>query len=142
MSTSIQEPHPLRMTAENAARRQARLDTLPPNIFENLNKLRPFVEVGQEWFHVLLIHLVQCIYIILYYISIILCGCVNPPQVVSDGLSLVQAVVPKNQNRSFIIQGSDILVKTKSKPKHSYSNDDIKAEFYDFYVMVLFFLFR
>ncbi|KAF7669441.1 hypothetical protein LDENG_00186230 [Lucifuga dentata] len=74
----LKEPHPPRMSAENAARRQARLDTVPPNIFEQINKLRPFMEV------------------------------------VSDGLSLVQAVVPKNQNRSFIIQGSDILVTVSS----------------------------
>ncbi|XP_029927816.1 neurobeachin-like protein 2 isoform X2 [Myripristis murdjan] len=70
----LKEPHPPRMSAENAVRRQARLDTVPPNIFEHLNKLRPFVEV------------------------------------VSDGLPLVQAVVPKNQTRSFIIHGSDVLV--------------------------------
>ncbi|KAM3613566.1 uncharacterized protein V6R79_001520 [Siganus canaliculatus] len=74
----LKEPHPPRMSAENATRRQARLDTMPPNIFEHLKKLRPFVEV------------------------------------VSDGLPLVQAVVPKNQNRSFIIQGSDILVTVSS----------------------------
>lgn len=43
---SNQEPHPPRMSAENAVRRQARLDTMPPNIFEQLSKLRPFVEVG------------------------------------------------------------------------------------------------
>lgn len=69
-----QEPHPARMSANNAVRRQARLDTVPLNIFEQLTKLRPFVEV------------------------------------VSDGLPLIQAVVPKNQTRSFIIQGSDIMV--------------------------------
>nr|XP_046254941.1 neurobeachin-like protein 2 isoform X3 [Scatophagus argus] len=74
----LKEPHPPRMSAENAIRRQARLDTMPLNIFEQLTKLRPFVEV------------------------------------VSDGLPLVQAVVPKNQNRSFIIQGSDILVTVSS----------------------------
>ncbi|XP_020504158.2 neurobeachin-like protein 2 isoform X1 [Labrus bergylta] len=74
----LKEPHPPRMSANNATRRQARLDTLPPNIFEQLTKLRPFVEV------------------------------------VSDGLPLVQAVVPKSQNRSFIIQGSDILVTVSS----------------------------
>uniref|UniRef100_A0A672Z123 Neurobeachin-like protein 2 n=1 Tax=Sphaeramia orbicularis TaxID=375764 RepID=A0A672Z123_9TELE len=74
----LKEPHPPRMSAENAARRQSRLDTVPPNIFEQLSKLRSFVEV------------------------------------VSDGLPLVQAVVPKNQNRSFIIQGSDILVTVSS----------------------------
>ncbi|KAM4601359.1 neurobeachin-like protein 2 isoform 2-T2 [Polymixia lowei] len=70
----LKEAHPPRMSAENAARRQARLDTLPLNLFEQLDKLRPFVEV------------------------------------VSDGLPVVQALVPKNQNRTSIIQGSDILV--------------------------------
>uniref|UniRef100_A0A3B3CRJ3 Neurobeachin-like protein 2 n=1 Tax=Oryzias melastigma TaxID=30732 RepID=A0A3B3CRJ3_ORYME len=74
----LKEPHPSRMTAENAVRRQARLDTVPPNIFEHLSKLRPFV------------------------------------QVVSDGLPLVQAVVPKSQNRSSIIQGSNTLVSVSS----------------------------
>uniref|UniRef100_A0A671LZW7 Neurobeachin-like protein 2 n=1 Tax=Sinocyclocheilus anshuiensis TaxID=1608454 RepID=A0A671LZW7_9TELE len=54
--------------------RQARLDILPPNLFDQLTKLRSFKEV------------------------------------VSDGLPLVQAVVPRNQTRSFIIPGSDILV--------------------------------
>ncbi|XP_056141784.1 neurobeachin-like protein 2 isoform X4 [Lampris incognitus] len=70
----LKEPHPSRMSAENTARRLARLDILPPNLFEQLDKLRPFVEV------------------------------------VSDGLPLVQAVVPKIQNRSFISQGLDTLV--------------------------------
>ncbi|XP_026148843.1 neurobeachin-like protein 2 isoform X3 [Mastacembelus armatus] len=74
----LKDPHPPRMSAENAARRQARLDIVPPNIFEHLTKLRPFVEV------------------------------------VCDGLPLVQAVVPKNQNHSFIMQGSDILVTVSS----------------------------
>ncbi|XP_044215152.1 neurobeachin-like protein 2 isoform X2 [Thunnus albacares] len=74
----LKEPHPPRMSAENAARRQARLDTLPLNIFDQLSKLRPFMEV------------------------------------VSDGLPLVQAVVPKSQTHSFIIQGSDILVTVSS----------------------------
>ncbi|XP_077576977.1 neurobeachin-like protein 2 isoform X2 [Stigmatopora nigra] len=70
----LKEPHPPRMSAANASRRQSRLDTLPVNIFEHLDKLRPFVEV------------------------------------VSDGIPLVQAIVPKNQNRSFLIHGSDVLV--------------------------------
>ncbi|XP_034144562.1 neurobeachin-like protein 2 isoform X2 [Esox lucius] len=70
----LKEPHPPRMSAESASRRQARMDTLPPNLFEQLDKLRSFVEV------------------------------------VCDGLPLVQAVVPRNQNRSFIIPGSDVLV--------------------------------
>ncbi|CAL8247132.1 unnamed protein product [Lota lota] len=70
----LKEPHPQRMTEESVARRQARMDPSPPNLFEQLDKLRSFVEV------------------------------------VSDGTPLVQAVVPKNQTRSFIIQGSDVLV--------------------------------
>ncbi|XP_030227032.1 neurobeachin-like protein 2 isoform X1 [Gadus morhua] len=70
----LKEPHPQRMTEENVARRQARMDPSPPNLFEQLDKLRSFVEV------------------------------------VSDGTPLVQAVVPKNQTRSIIIQGSDVLV--------------------------------
>ncbi|XP_036792052.1 neurobeachin-like protein 2 isoform X3 [Oncorhynchus mykiss] len=74
----LKEPHPPRMSSENASRRQARMDTLPPNLFEQLDKLRPFKEV------------------------------------VCDGRPLVQAVVPRNQNRSFIIQGSDVLVTVSS----------------------------
>ncbi|XP_063076336.1 neurobeachin-like protein 2 isoform X2 [Engraulis encrasicolus] len=70
----LKEPHPPRMSLQSSSRRLARLDTLPPNLFEQLDKLRPFVEV------------------------------------VSDGLPLVQAVVPRTQTRSFIIQGSDVLV--------------------------------
>ncbi|KAJ8004840.1 hypothetical protein DPEC_G00140480 [Dallia pectoralis] len=74
----LKEPHPPRMSAQSASRRQSRIDTLPPNLFEQLDKLRPFVEV------------------------------------VCDGLPLVQAVVPRNQNHSFIIQGSDVLVTVSS----------------------------
>ncbi|XP_061144614.1 neurobeachin-like protein 2 isoform X1 [Syngnathus typhle] len=74
----LKEPHPPRMSAANVSRRQSRLDTLPVNIFDHLNKLRSFVEV------------------------------------VSDGIPLVQAVVPKNQNRSSIIHGSNILVTVSS----------------------------
>uniref|UniRef100_A0A8C5EJR6 Neurobeachin-like protein 2 n=1 Tax=Gouania willdenowi TaxID=441366 RepID=A0A8C5EJR6_GOUWI len=93
----LKEPHPIRMSAEVAARRQARFETLPLNIFEQLDKLRPFVEV------------------------------------VSDGLSLVQAVVPKNQNRSFIIQGSDTLVTVSSSGligTHSWLSYDKKIANY------------
>ncbi|XP_061093012.1 neurobeachin-like protein 2 isoform X2 [Conger conger] len=70
----LKEPHPPRMSAENAARRQARMDTLPPNLFEHLSKHKAFMEV------------------------------------VSDGVPLVQAVVPRSQTHSFIIPGSDALV--------------------------------
>ncbi|KAM9783238.1 neurobeachin-like protein 2 [Neosynchiropus ocellatus] len=74
----LKEPHPPRMSAENVARRQSRMDNVPANIFEKLDQLRPFVEV------------------------------------VSDGHPLVQAVVPKNQNHSFIIQDADTLVSVSS----------------------------
>ncbi|KAM9488840.1 neurobeachin-like protein 2 isoform 2-T2 [Clarias gariepinus] len=75
----LKEPHPPRMSAENTSRRQARFDTLPLNIFEHLDKLRPFVEA------------------------------------VHDGVPLVQAMVPRNQTRSFIIPGSDVLVTVSAK---------------------------
>uniref|UniRef100_A0A8C2G0H6 Neurobeachin-like 2 n=1 Tax=Cyprinus carpio TaxID=7962 RepID=A0A8C2G0H6_CYPCA len=42
----LKERHPPRMSAENAFRRQARLDTLPPNLFDQLSKLRSFKEVS------------------------------------------------------------------------------------------------
>ncbi|XP_053872741.1 LOW QUALITY PROTEIN: neurobeachin-like protein 2 [Malaclemys terrapin pileata] len=72
----LKEPHPVRLSAENAARRLARLDTYSPNVFENLDQLKSFFVEG-----------------------------------ISDGVPLVQAVVPKNQAHSFITQGSpDVLV--------------------------------
>uniref|UniRef100_A0AAZ3S133 Neurobeachin-like protein 2 n=1 Tax=Oncorhynchus tshawytscha TaxID=74940 RepID=A0AAZ3S133_ONCTS len=45
----LKEPHPPRMSSENASRRQARMDTLPPNLFEQLDKLRPFKEYGASF---------------------------------------------------------------------------------------------
>ncbi|XP_058230531.1 neurobeachin-like protein 2 isoform X2 [Hemibagrus wyckioides] len=75
----LKEPHPPRMLAQSASRRQARINTLPPNLFEHLDKLRPFLEV------------------------------------VNDGVPLVQAIVPRNQTRSFIIPGSDVLVTVTAK---------------------------
>uniref|UniRef100_A0A8C0JCF0 Neurobeachin-like protein 2 n=1 Tax=Chelonoidis abingdonii TaxID=106734 RepID=A0A8C0JCF0_CHEAB len=72
----LKEPHPVRLSAENATRRLARLDTYSPNVFENLNQLKSFFVEG-----------------------------------ISDGVPLVQAVVPENQAHSFITQGSpDVLV--------------------------------
>ncbi|XP_060726425.1 neurobeachin-like protein 2 isoform X5 [Tachysurus vachellii] len=75
----LKEPHPPRMLAQSASRRQARINSLPPNLFEHLDKLRPFLEV------------------------------------VNDGVPLVQAIVPRNQTRSFIIPGSDVLVTVSAK---------------------------
>ncbi|XP_060103883.1 neurobeachin-like protein 2 isoform X1 [Heteronotia binoei] len=72
----LKEPHPARLSAENAAQRLARLDTTSPNVFENLSQLKSFFVEG-----------------------------------ISDGIPLVQAVVPKNQAHSFMTQGSpDMLV--------------------------------
>ncbi|NXP08041.1 NBEL2 protein, partial [Thinocorus orbignyianus] len=97
----LKEPHPGRLSAESAAQRLARLDTRSPNVFENLDQLKSFfVEVrttlggslARVWPE----------------------GCpldVVSPQGISDGVALVQAVVPKNQAHSFITQGSpDVLV--------------------------------
>ncbi|NXA09748.1 NBEL2 protein, partial [Sapayoa aenigma] len=98
----LKEPHPARLSAESAAQRLARLDTRSPNVFENLDQLKSFfVEVrttlgvtGERWGWP---------------------GRCPPaavsPQGISDGVALVQAVVPKNQAHSFITQGSpDVLV--------------------------------
>ncbi|CAM5094801.1 unnamed protein product [Eretmochelys imbricata] len=72
----LKEPHPVRLSAETATRRLARLDTYSPNVFENLDQLKSFFVEG-----------------------------------ISDGVPLVQAVVPKNQAHSFITQGSpDVLL--------------------------------
>nr|XP_056713128.1 neurobeachin-like protein 2 [Euleptes europaea] len=76
----LKEPHPARLSAENAARRLARLDTSSPNVFENLSQLKSFFVEG-----------------------------------ISDGIPLVQAVVPKNQTHSFMTQGSpDMLITVSS----------------------------
>uniref|UniRef100_UPI00398EFA2E neurobeachin-like protein 2 isoform X1 n=1 Tax=Pristiophorus japonicus TaxID=55135 RepID=UPI00398EFA2E len=72
----LKEPHPLRLTAENSARRLARFDSYTLNVFEHLGQLKSFFVEG-----------------------------------ISDGIPLVQALVPKNQAHSFITQGSpDVLV--------------------------------
>ncbi|XP_074841359.1 neurobeachin-like protein 2 isoform X2 [Carettochelys insculpta] len=72
----LKEPHPARLSAEDATRRLARFDTYSPNVFEHLDQLKSFFVEG-----------------------------------ISDGVPLVQAVVPKNQAHSFITQGSpDMLV--------------------------------
>ncbi|XP_033848417.3 neurobeachin-like protein 2 isoform X3 [Acipenser ruthenus] len=71
----LREPHPPRLSAENAVRRLARFENSPPNLLDHLSQLKAFVES------------------------------------ISDNVSLVQAVVPKNQARSFITQGyPDLLI--------------------------------
>ncbi|KAJ6655114.1 hypothetical protein lerEdw1_006018 [Lerista edwardsae] len=75
----LKEPHPARLSAEDASRRLSRLDTFSPNIFENLDQLKSFFVEG-----------------------------------ISDGIPLVQVVVPKNQAHSFMTQGSpDMLASTQ-----------------------------
>ncbi|XP_066487542.1 neurobeachin-like protein 2 [Tiliqua scincoides] len=72
----LKEPHPARLSAEDASRRLSRLDTFSPNIFENLDQLKSFFAES-----------------------------------ISEGIPLVQVVVPKNQAHSFMTQGSpDMLV--------------------------------
>lgn len=48
-SSYLQEPHPPRLSAEEAANRLARLDTNSPSIFQNLDQLKAFfAEVVSE----------------------------------------------------------------------------------------------
>ncbi|KAG2465108.1 NBEL2 protein, partial [Polypterus senegalus] len=115
------EPHPKRLTAENAARRQARHDTIPPNLFDNLSQLKAFVEVGV---HPLMLqdlpfliasneHLEISQKVNVKEISDILMYIVRDlkNKCIVDGVPLVQAVVPKNQARTFMTQTyHDILV--------------------------------
>uniref|UniRef100_A0A5F8HHG4 Neurobeachin-like protein 2 n=1 Tax=Monodelphis domestica TaxID=13616 RepID=A0A5F8HHG4_MONDO len=42
----LKEPHPPRLSAEDAARRLARLDTYSPNLFQNLDQLKAFFVEG------------------------------------------------------------------------------------------------
>lgn len=90
------------------------MDTLPLNLFEHLDKLRPFVEVGlPQSLSVTHLHLaLQGIPLVRFIHTLMatLCMCLCVFQVVSDGVPLVQALVPKTPNRSFIIPGSDVLV--------------------------------
>lgn len=47
-SFCLQEPHPPRLSAEEAAIRLARLDTHSPSVFQNLDQLKAFfAEVGR-----------------------------------------------------------------------------------------------
>ncbi|KAM6452892.1 neurobeachin-like protein 2 isoform 3-T3 [Liasis olivaceus] len=42
----LKEPHPARLSAENASKRLSRLDTYSPNVFENLDQLKSFFVEG------------------------------------------------------------------------------------------------
>ncbi|XP_069790231.1 neurobeachin-like protein 1 isoform X3 [Narcine bancroftii] len=72
----LKEPHPCRLSADEALKRQAKLDNCPLNVFQHQTELKSFFVEG-----------------------------------ISDSIPIVKAVVPKNQARSFISQGSpDTLV--------------------------------
>uniref|UniRef100_A0A5F8H4S1 Neurobeachin like 1 n=1 Tax=Monodelphis domestica TaxID=13616 RepID=A0A5F8H4S1_MONDO len=72
----LKEPHPPRLSTEEAVQRQIKTDTATLNLFHHLPELHSFFVEG-----------------------------------ISDGVPLVKAIVPRNQPRSFMTQGSpEILV--------------------------------
>ncbi|XP_055494353.1 neurobeachin-like protein 1 isoform X8 [Leucoraja erinacea] len=72
----LKEPHPCRLSADEALKPQAKMDNSPLNVFQHLTELKSFFVEG-----------------------------------ISDNIPIVKAVVPKNQARSFMSQGSpDTLV--------------------------------
>uniref|UniRef100_A0A8C5LHT8 Neurobeachin like 1 n=1 Tax=Jaculus jaculus TaxID=51337 RepID=A0A8C5LHT8_JACJA len=75
----LKEPHPPRLSAEEAVQKQTRADTSTLNIFQYLPELKSFFIEG-----------------------------------ISDGIPLLKAIIPKNQTRSFMSQGSPELLITIS----------------------------
>uniref|UniRef100_A0A8D1XZJ9 Neurobeachin like 1 n=1 Tax=Sus scrofa TaxID=9823 RepID=A0A8D1XZJ9_PIG len=75
----LKEPHPSRLSAEEAVQKQTKTDTSTLNLFQHLPELKSFFIEG-----------------------------------ISDGIPLVKAIVPKNQSRSFMSQGSPELLITVS----------------------------
>ncbi|XP_060050086.1 neurobeachin-like protein 1 [Erinaceus europaeus] len=75
----LKEPHPPRLSAEEAMQKQTKTDTSTINLFQHLPQLKSFFIEG-----------------------------------ISDGIPLIKAVVPKNQSRSFMYQGSPELLVTVS----------------------------
>nr|XP_020040134.1 neurobeachin-like protein 1 [Castor canadensis] len=73
------EPHPPRLSAEEAIQKQSKTDTSALNLFQHLPELKSFFIEG-----------------------------------ISDGIPLLKAIVPKNQSRSFMSQGSPELLVTVS----------------------------
>ncbi|KAM4626241.1 neurobeachin-like protein 1 [Discoglossus pictus] len=76
----LKEPHPVRLSAEEALLKQAKQDTATLNLFQNLPDLKSFFMKG-----------------------------------LSDDIPVVKAVVPKNQLRSFMSQGSPEVLVTISQ---------------------------
>lgn len=75
----LKEPHPPRLSAEEAIQKQTKSDTSTLNLFQHLPELKSFFIEG-----------------------------------ISDGIPLLKAIVPKNQSRSFMSQGSPELLVTVS----------------------------
>ncbi|XP_070436866.1 neurobeachin-like protein 1 isoform X1 [Equus przewalskii] len=75
----LKEPHPPRLSAEEAVQKQTKMDTPSLNLFQHLPELKSFFIEG-----------------------------------ISDGIPLIKAIVPKNQSRSFMSQGSPELLITVS----------------------------
>ncbi|KAM6152194.1 neurobeachin-like protein 1 isoform 1-T1 [Erethizon dorsatum] len=75
----LKEPHPPRLTAEEAVQKQTKTDISTLNLFQHLPELKSFFIEG-----------------------------------ISDGIPLLKAIVPKNQSRSFMSQGSPELLVTVS----------------------------
>ncbi|XP_045053926.2 neurobeachin-like protein 1 isoform X4 [Desmodus rotundus] len=75
----LKEPHPPRLSAEEAVQKQTRTETSTLNLFQHLPELKSFFIEG-----------------------------------ISDGIPLIKAIVPKNQSRSFMSQGSPELLVTVS----------------------------
>ncbi|XP_054978013.1 neurobeachin-like protein 1 [Sorex araneus] len=73
----LKEPHPPRLSAEEAMQKQTKTDTSTVNLFQHLLELKSFFIEG-----------------------------------ISDGIPLIKAIIPKNQSRSFMSQGSPELLVT------------------------------
>ncbi|XP_037379777.1 neurobeachin-like protein 1 isoform X1 [Talpa occidentalis] len=75
----LKDPHPPRLSAEEASQKQTKTDTSTVNLFQHLSELKSFFIEG-----------------------------------ISDGIPIIKAIVPKNQSRSFMSQGSPELLVTVS----------------------------
>ncbi|CAH6791686.1 unknown_gene_16059 [Phodopus roborovskii] len=75
----LKEPHPPRLSAEEAIQKQTKTEISTLNLFQHLPELKSFFIEG-----------------------------------ISDGIPLLKAIIPKNQSRSFMSQGSPELLITIS----------------------------
>lgn len=75
----LKEPHPPRLSAEEAIQKQTKTEISTLNLFQHLTELKSFFIEG-----------------------------------ISDGIPLLKAIIPKNQSRSFMSQGSPELLITVS----------------------------